>query len=133
MANRVSEISPETKKLNNFHGNYKNYLREKERDYLRAKNLRIFQEKQTDEIRKKLKKVYFHNENYKPQMKDGDKMSFNYRGLRYKKSQKRIINQLKNKRNNLEDNLVEIPFFCRRKFELRHILKNERDLEGVKI
>lgn len=119
VANNIHEICPETKKMIHFRGNYQNYLKEKEKTYQRAKQLREVQEKELKIISKKVEKTHIVNENYKPKVKNEDKMGFGHRGNRFKKSQKRIVNQLKNKKEIIEDNLLKIPqMSLRRKFEI---------------
>jgi ATPase subunit of ABC transporter with duplicated ATPase domains len=101
-----------------FRGNYQNYLEEKEKQYQRAKQSRANQEKEVTDLKKKIEKVHLHNETYKPKPKNEDKMAFHHRGQRYKKSQKRIANQLQNKKFFIEDNFVVVPSMSRRKFEI---------------
>ncbi|WNE41584.1 MAG: Nucleotide-binding protein ExpZ [Mycoplasmataceae bacterium] len=129
IANNIHEICPETQKIIHFRGNYQNYLKEKEKAYQRAKQLRESQEKELKTISKKIEKTHFINENYKPKVKNEDKMGFGHRGNRFKKSQKRIANQLKSKKEIIKDNLLRIPSMSlRRKFEIefnyKEIIKN---------
>ncbi|WNE40925.1 MAG: Nucleotide-binding protein ExpZ [Mycoplasmataceae bacterium] len=131
VANNIYEIDPETKKMVHFRGNYQNYLKEKEKHYQRAKQLRGIQEKEVKELKKKIEKVHLHNETYKPKPKNEDKMAFHHRGQRYKKSQKRIANQLQNKKFFIEDNFVAVPSMSRRKFEIDFL--QERKNSDIKI
>jgi ATPase subunit of ABC transporter with duplicated ATPase domains len=119
-ANYISELSPETHNLTHFRGNYRNYLQEKERQYLRQKQIREQQEKEINFIEKKLDKLYIIKSAYvvnKIKRRE-NKMGFDARGARKQKSHKRIVNQLKNKKNDLEENLVKVPLLSRRKLEI---------------
>ncbi|WNE41941.1 MAG: Nucleotide-binding protein ExpZ [Mycoplasmataceae bacterium] len=134
VANNIHEICPETKKMIHFRGNYQNYLKEKEREYQRAKQLREVQEKELKIINKKIEKSHFVNENYKPKVKNEDKMGFGHRGNRFKKSQKRIANQLKNKKDIIEDSLVKIPLKSyRRKFDVDFLYKENSKNIRIKV
>lgn len=133
VANNIYEIDPETRKMVHFHGNYQNYLKEKERYYQRAKQLREGQEKEVKIIGKKIEKIHLHNETYKPKPKNEDKMSFHHRGERYKKSQKRISNQLKNKKSFIVNNFTFVPSMSRRKFEVDFLQKKENSDIKIKI
>jgi ATP-binding cassette subfamily F protein 3 len=131
VANNIYEIDPETRKTVLFHGNYQTYLKEKERYYQRAKQLRGYQEKEVKIIGKKIEKIHLRNETYKPKPKNEDKMAFHHRGERYKKSQKRIANQLRNKRLFIEDNFTFVPSMSRRKFEVDFL--SEKENKDIKI
>jgi macrolide transport system ATP-binding/permease protein len=119
-ANYISELSPETRNLTHFRGNYRNYLQEKERQYLRQKQIREQQEKEINFIGKKLDKLHIIKSAYivnKIKRRE-NKMGFDARGARNQKSHRRIVNQLKNKKNDLEKNLVKVPLLIRRKLEI---------------
>jgi macrolide transport system ATP-binding/permease protein len=119
-ANYISELSPETHNLTHFRGNYRNYLLEKERQYLRQKQIREQQEKEINFIGKKLDKLHIIKSAYivnKIKRRE-NKMGFDARGARNQKSHRRIVNQLKNKKNDLMENLVEVPLLARRKIEI---------------
>src|SRR5436305_2424951 len=95
-ANYISELTPETHNLTHFHGNYRNYLQEKERQYKRLKQIREQQEKEIKFIGKKLGNLHIKNESYEPRISDkSDKLTFNFHRERVQKNQKRIADQLK--------------------------------------
>lgn len=131
VANNIYEVDPESKKIVHFHGNYQNYLKEKERYYQRAKQLREHEEKEAKIIGKKIEKIHLHNETYKPKPKNEDKMAFHHRGERYKKSQKRISNQLQNKKSFIVKNFTFVPSMSRRKFEVDFL--PEKEIKDIKI
>src|SRR4051812_9542038 len=119
-ANYISELSPETHNLTHFRGNYRNYLQEKVKHYLRQKQIRKQQEKEINFIGKKLDKLHIIKSAYivnKIKRRE-NKMGFDARGARNQKSHRRIVNQLKNKKNDLEENLVKVPLLTRRKLEI---------------
>ncbi|WNE40251.1 MAG: Nucleotide-binding protein ExpZ [Mycoplasmataceae bacterium] len=131
VANNIYEVDPETKKIVHFHGNYQNYLKEKERYYQRAKQLREHEEKEVKIIGKKIEKIHLRSEIYKPKPKNEDKMAFHHRGERYKKSQKRISNQLQNKKSFIVNNFTFVPSMSRRKFEVDFL--EEKENKDIKI
>jgi len=119
-ANYISELSPETHNLTHFRGNYRNYLSEKERQYLRLKQIRGQQEKEVKFINKKLDRLHVIRSAYvinKVKRRE-NKMGFDARGARNQKSHKRIVNQLKSKKTDLVENLVTVPLLSRRKIEI---------------
>src|SRR5215216_2823053 len=109
-ANYISELSPEMHQLTHFRGNYRNYLQEKERQYLRLKQIRERQEKEIKFITKKLGDLHIKKSSYvvdKIKRRE-NKMGFDARGDRNQKSHRRVVNQLKTKKTNLAKNLVEV-------------------------
>jgi len=120
-ANYISELSPETHNLTHFRGNYRNYLQEKERQYQRLKQMRERQEKEIKFITKKLGDLHIKNTSRKLKRRDNDKMAFNFHQQRKQKSHKIIVNQLKNKKTDLAENLVEVPLLLRRKMEVNFL------------
>src|SRR5690349_10871115 len=127
-ANYISELTPETHNLNHFHGNYRNYLQEKEKQYKRLKQMREQQEKEIKSIGKKLVKLHLKKSTYviDTAKRRENKMAFDARGARYQKSYKRIVNQLKNKKINLAENLVKVPLLSRRKLEINFSENNSQ-------
>ena len=134
-ANYISELSPETHNLIHFHGNYRNYLQEKEREYKRLKQLREQQEKEIKFIEKKLVNLHLIKSAYviNKDKRREDKMGFDARGARKHKSYKRIVNQFKNKKGNLKEKLVKIPFLFQRKFEINFSPKDDTFLQNISI
>src|SRR5205085_3527938 len=119
-ANYISEMSPETHHLTHFRGNYRNYLQEKERQYLRLKQIREQQEKEIKFITKKLGDLHIRKSSYvidKAKRRE-NKMGFDARGSRNQKSHRSTVNQLKTKKSDLAENLVEASLLSRRKLEI---------------
>src|SRR3954452_13492828 len=124
-ANYISELSPETHNLTHFRGNYRNYLQEKERQYLRQKQIRAQQEKEINFIGKKLDNLHIKKSAYivnKIKRRE-NKMGFDARGARNQKSHERIVNQLKNKKTDLVENLVIVPLLSQRKIKIDFLAK----------
>ncbi|CAI2190811.1 1693_t:CDS:2 [Funneliformis geosporum] len=132
-ANYISELSPETHNLTHFRGNYRNYLQEKERQYQRLKQMREQQEKEIKFIAKKLGDLHVKEATYKPQRRDNCKMAFNFHKERNQKNHKRIVDQLKTKKTDLVENLVEIPLMSRRKLEIDFSSDSNFDPEKILI
>src|SRR5207248_10911489 len=92
-ANYISELSPETHNLTHFRGNYRNYLHEKERQYLRLKQIRGQQEKEVKFMNKKLDRLHVIRSAYvinKVKRRE-NKMSLDARGARNQRSHKGIV------------------------------------------
>src|SRR3954465_10626881 len=60
-------------------------------------------------------------------------MGFDARGARKQKSYKRIVNQLKNKKDNLKEELVKIPLLLRKKLEINFSPENNSFLQNISI
>lgn len=109
-ATGIAEISPETRKLVKFRGGYTAYLEqlEKERERLKGKFLR--QQKELKTLKSNIDNLTSskENQNFKSR-KDSDKLSFNAHGQRKQKGKGRMVNQLKNKLESIEDNTVHVP------------------------
>ncbi|CAI2183232.1 159_t:CDS:1 [Funneliformis geosporum] len=125
-ANYISELSPETHQLTHFRGNYRNYLQEKERQYLRLKQIRERQEKEIKFITRKLDDLHIKKSSYAVDKikRRENKMGFDARGARNQKSHRRVVNQLKTKKTNLAKKLVEVPLMFRRKLEIDFLSDN---------
>lgn len=109
VSNRISELSPHTKKFVHFKGGYDNYLAQEE-----LKRQKSIQDRQQQE--KELKIIKEKANQLKPQIKgrkirassDRDKLSYNNKEQRVQKGRTKAFNQLTKKKENITDNLVDI-------------------------
>lgn len=109
VSNRISELSPHTKKFVHFKGGYKNYLEEEEKRRQRAIQERHHQDKELKMLKKKAKEQEGkivgrlirggHNR---------DKLSYNNKEQRAQKGQTKAHNQFADRINTLSDSLVEV-------------------------
>ncbi|MBX9702718.1 MAG: ATP-binding cassette domain-containing protein [Alphaproteobacteria bacterium] len=108
-ANAMLELTPDNHKLQKFRGGYSFYLTEKQKEYERKKQLFERQQKERAFLEVRLK----DNKEASPQKvrrRDNDKLGFNARGDGKQKSQKRVINQLHEKIERIEEQTVLIPY-----------------------
>ncbi|CAI4058919.1 hypothetical protein SUVZ_04G0030 [Saccharomyces uvarum] len=109
VSNSISELSPHTKKFTHFRGGYKHYLEEENKRRQRLIEERRFQDK-------KLKKLKSKTAQAQSKVKtriirsgsDRDKLSYNNKEQRAQKGIMGLVNQLSDKVEQLNDNLVEV-------------------------
>jgi len=109
---RISELSSNTHKFIDFSGGYQNYLSEQKKLAARAQQLRQRQDKEINSMRGNLGKIVQQNSGKRARKdaKDRNKIGFNARGGRNQKSKGHRVKQLKGKIEDLNHNLVEIPW-----------------------
>ncbi|SCV99683.1 LAFE_0B00210g1_1 [Lachancea fermentati] len=109
VSNFISELSPHTKKFTHFRGGYKHYLEEENKRRHALIEERRFQDKELKKLRSKALKV---QSKVKARImrsgSDRDKLSYNNREQRAQKSTTGLVNQLTDKVENLNDNLVDV-------------------------
>lgn len=109
VSNRISELSPHTKKFAHFKGGYKNYLEEEAK-----RRQRLIEERQHQE--KELKKLKQKANQAKNKIKgriiragsDRDKLSYNNKEQRAQTGRTKSFNQFSDRLEQLNDNLVDI-------------------------
>ncbi|KAL0483278.1 hypothetical protein AKO1_014608 [Acrasis kona] len=109
VSNRISELSPHSKKFVHFKGGYDHYLEQEEK-----KRQRLIQERQLQE--KELKTLKQKSIQLRGKMKDRkmrdesdrDKLSYNNQEHRVQKGTTKAYNQLTRKQEHLTDALVEV-------------------------
>jgi ATPase subunit of ABC transporter with duplicated ATPase domains len=109
VSNRISELSPHTKKFVHFKGGYKNYLAEEEKRRQRAIQERQHQEKELKILKQK---SIQQKEKIKGRIiragHDRDKISFNNKEKRAQKGCTKAFNQFSDRLEHLTGNLVDI-------------------------
>lgn len=123
VSNRISELSPHTKRFTNFRGGYKNYLEEEEK-----RRQKLIEERQHQE--KEQKKLMVKSKEAKEKVKsriirsgtDRDKISYNNKETRANKGNTRLVNQFSNKLEQLKDDMVDvIPQRSHIEFDVKNI------------
>lgn len=107
-ANRIAEISRDTRRLVFFRGGYSYYLKEQEKNRIRLMQENAMQKKELRTLISKLRHTRSHQHQYKARS-DSNKKSFNARGERKQKSTSHVTLQLKRKIDLIENNLVNVP------------------------
>ncbi|SCU82814.1 LAFA_0D00210g1_1 [Lachancea sp. 'fantastica'] len=109
VSNFISELSPHTKKFTHFKGGYKHYLEEENKRRQRSIEERRFQDK---ELKKLKSKAVQAQSKVKARIirsgSDRDKLSYNNKEQRAQKGTTGLVNQLSEKAEHLNDNLVEV-------------------------
>ncbi|SCU85451.1 LAMI_0C11320g1_1 [Lachancea mirantina] len=109
VSNFISELSPFTKRFSHFRGGYKHYLEEEDKRRLRSVEERRFQDK---ELKKLKSKAVQAQSRVKSRIvrsgSDRDKLSYNNKEQRAQKGIMGQVNQLTDKVDHLNDNLVEV-------------------------
>jgi ATPase subunit of ABC transporter with duplicated ATPase domains len=109
VSNRISELSPHTKKFVHFRGGYQHYLEEEEKRRQRAIQERQHQEKELKILKQKANE---HEEKIKGRIIRGghnrDKLSYNNREQRAQRGITSAHNQFGDRIKNLTENLVDI-------------------------
>eukprot|EP01117_Protostelium_nocturnum_P018201 TRINITY_DN7568_c0_g1_i1.p1 TRINITY_DN7568_c0_g1~~TRINITY_DN7568_c0_g1_i1.p1 ORF type:complete len:543 (+),score=138.72 TRINITY_DN7568_c0_g1_i1:171-1799(+) len=109
VSNRISELSPHSKKFVHFRGGYKSYLEEEERRRQRAIQDRQHQDKELKVLKHKAKeqegkiKARILREGH-----NRDKLSYNNREERAQKGHTKVHNQYSSKIENLSSNLIDV-------------------------
>jgi ATPase subunit of ABC transporter with duplicated ATPase domains len=109
VSNRISELSPYTKKFTHFRGGYKNYLEEEEKRRQRLIEERQHQEKELENL--KLKANHAKGKVKTRIIRSGsdrDKLSYNNKEQRAQKGDAKAFTQLAEKVERLTDNLVDV-------------------------
>ncbi|ANZ77638.1 BA75_05248T0 [Komagataella pastoris] len=109
VSNRISELSPHTKKFTHFRGQYKHYLKEEEK-----RRQRLIEERKHQQ--KELKKLTLKANQAKGKVKsrivrsgtDRDKLSYNNKEQRAQKGVNRAFTQLSDKVDQLKDDLMDV-------------------------
>ncbi len=109
VSNRISELSPHTKKFVHFRGGYDTYLEQEEKKRQRLILERQQQEKEMQKLKQKASKV--KNSMKDRKVRDGidrDKLSYNNQEHRVQKGVTKAYNQLTRKQEHLQDEMVEL-------------------------
>ncbi|SCU79832.1 LANO_0A07624g1_1 [Lachancea nothofagi CBS 11611] len=105
----ISELSPHTKKFAHFKGGYKHYLEEESKRRLRLIEERRFQDKELKKLKSKTAQA---QSRVKARIvrsgSDRDKLSYNNKEQRAQKGITGLVNQMSDKVEQLNDNLVEV-------------------------
>ncbi|KAM3164082.1 ATPase of the ATP-binding cassette [Lachancea thermotolerans] len=109
VSNFTSELSPHTKKFSHFRGGYRHYLEEENKRRQRLIEERRFLDK---ELKKQKSKAVQAQSKVKTRViksgSDRDKLSYNNKEQRAQKGVMGLANQLSDKVEHLNDNLVDI-------------------------
>jgi len=109
VSNRISELSPHTKRFVHFKGGYKHYLEEEEKRRQRAIQERQHQDKELKILKQKAKE---QEEKIKGRIIRGahnrDKLSYNNREQRAQRGQTKAHNQFADRIETLTENLVDV-------------------------
>lgn len=109
VSNVISELSPYTKKFAHFRGGYKHYLEEENKRRQGLVEERRFQDKELKKLKSKAAQA---QSKVKARIirsgSNRDKLSYNNKEQRAQKGTTGIVNQLSDKVEHLNDNLVEV-------------------------
>lgn len=109
VSNAISELSPYTKKFAHFRGGYKHYLEEENKRRQGLVEERRFQDKELKKLKSKAAQA---QSKVKARIirsgSNRDKLSYNNKEQRAQKGTTGIVNQLSDKVEHLNDNLVEV-------------------------
>lgn len=109
VSNFISELSPYTKRFTHFRGGYKHYLEEENKRRLRSVEERRFQDKELKKLKSKAVQAQSRVKSRTVRSgSDRDKLSYNNKEQRAQKGINGLVNQLNDKVDNLNDNLVEV-------------------------
>lgn len=109
VSNFISELSPYTKRFTHFRGGYKHYLEEENKRRQRSVEERRFQEKELKKLKSKATQAQSRVKSRIVRSgSDRDKLSYNNKEQRAQKGIMGLVNQLTDKVDHLNDNLVEV-------------------------
>ncbi|KAL9648623.1 hypothetical protein ABK040_016255 [Willaertia magna] len=109
VSNRISELSPHTKKFVHFKGGYDNYLIQEEKKRLRSIQEREFQDKELKKLKQKATQLKSNMKEKKIRERwDRDKLSHNNQEQRVQKGTSKAYNRFTRKQEHITENMVEI-------------------------
>jgi len=109
VSNRISELSPHTKKFVHFKGGYENYLAHEEKKRQRSIQERLQQDKELKMLKQKSGQLKSKMKDRKIRdSSDRDKLSYNNQEQRVQKGTTKAFNQLTRKQEHLTETLVDI-------------------------
>ncbi|EFC44767.1 predicted protein [Naegleria gruberi] len=109
VSNRISELSPHTKKFAHFRGGYDNYLMQEEKKRLRSIQEREHQDKELKALKQKATQLKSNMKEKKIRESwDRDKISHNNQEQRVQKGTSKAFNRFTRKQESITENMVEI-------------------------